>query len=221
MEIKKIALFGATGQTGIEFIQQCKNSPNLEVKAFVRNPEKLKKKLVEIPINLSIVPFQLSEMRSWEQELKDCQYWVSLIGISGIFQARKPNALYENTASMLIKLHEQFKPQNILIVTSGGVVDSPSEPWILKGFLKPLFLNPMYDDMRVMERLITKSSMNFTIIRPPYLTNGPLKQEYRTILDKWFDDDKVLSRKDLAHFIKTAIEKQPQEYQKRIVGVSY
>lgn len=45
MEIKKIALFGATGQTGIEFIQQCKNTPNLEVKAFVRNPEKLKKKL--------------------------------------------------------------------------------------------------------------------------------------------------------------------------------
>ena len=122
---------------------------------------------------------------------------------------------------MLSTLSDKYHPERILVVTSGGVVEAEGEPWILKKVLKPYFLNPMYADMREMERIIAESQMNYTIVRPPYLTNGKMKQDYRIIVDDWFKDDKVLSRKDLAHFLFTNAIKSENLYNRRIVGLSY
>ncbi len=221
MKTLKIALFGATGKTGIEFIKLSRLLEKTEVTAFVRNIDKLNSAFVELPKNLQVVEFDITGNTSWTKELEKCNVWVSIIGISGLFAARNPNQLYTKTANLLIKQAKIFNPSRVIVITSGGVVESPSEPWILKKVLKPFFLNPMYADMRVMEKLILESSMNFTIVRPPYLTNGKLKGEYRIILDDWFNDDKVLSRKDLAHFIIKQCQALDSKFNNRIVGISY
>jgi hypothetical protein len=36
----------------------------------------------------------------------------------------------------------------------GGVVEALNEPWFFKYLFKPIFLNKMYDDMKVMEDII-------------------------------------------------------------------
>lgn len=221
MSFSKIALLGATSKTGIELIKLFSEAANVEVFAFIRNVKKLETELVRLPKNLKIVPFDVRGDRAWMRELSECSIWISIVGISGLLAARKPNKLYENTANLLTQLAIQFNPKRVFVVTSGGVVESPGEPWILKKVLKPYFLNPMYDDMREMEKLILQSSMNFTIVRPPYLTNGKMKGDYRTILDSWFDDDKDLSRKDLAHFLYKQSMVLDEKLSKRIVGISY
>lgn len=221
MSFSKIALLGATSKTGIELIKLFSEAANVEVFAFVRNVKKLETELVRLPKNLKIVPFDVRGDQAWMRELSECSIWISIVGISGLLAARKPNKLYENTANLLTQLAIQFNPKRVFVVTSGGVVESPGEPWILKKVLKPYFLNPMYDDMREMEKLILQSSMNFTIVRPPYLTNGKMKGDYRTILDSWFDDDKDLSRKDLAHFLYKQSMVLDEKLSKRIVGISY
>lgn len=221
MSFSKIALLGATSKTGIELIKLYSEAANVEVFAFVRNVKKLETELVRLPKNLKIIPFDVRGDRAWMRELSECSIWISIVGISGLLAARKPNKLYENTANLLTQLAIQFNPKRVFVVTSGGVVESPGEPWILKKVLKPYFLNPMYDDMREMEKLILQSSMNFTIVRPPYLTNGKMKGDYRTILDSWFDDDKDLSRKDLAHFLYKQSMVLDEKLSKRIVGISY
>ena len=221
MSFSKIALLGATSKTGIELIKLYSEAANVEVFAFVRNVKKLETELVRLPKNLKIIPFDVRGDRAWMRELSECSIWISIVGISGLLAARKPNKLYENTANLLTQLAIQFNPKRVFVVTSGGVVESPGEPWILKKVLKPYFLNPMYDDMREMEKLILQSSMNFTIVRPPYLTNGKMKGDYRTILDSWIDDDKDLSRKDLAHFLYKQSMVLDEKLSKRIVGISY
>lgn len=221
MSFSKIALLGATSKTGIELIKLYSEAANVEVFAFVRNVKKLETELVRLPKNLKIIPFDVRGDRAWMRELSECSIWISIVGISGLLAARKPNKLYENTANLLTQLAIQFNPKRVFVVTSGGVVESPGEPWILKKVLKPYFLNPMYDDMREMEKLVLQSSMNFTIVRPPYLTNGKMKGDYRTILDSWFDDDKDLSRKDLAHFLYKQSMVLDEKLSKRIVGISY
>lgn len=45
----KIALFGATGGTGLEFLRQSKNY-NFDITAVVRSPEKLKDEFPNIKI---------------------------------------------------------------------------------------------------------------------------------------------------------------------------
>lgn len=217
----KIALLGASSKTGVEFIKLSQNHPAVEIYAFVRNPQKLKNELKTLPPNLSIVGFNVSGTNEWETIIEKCAVWVSIVGISGLMAARKPGELYKKTANLLSTLSDKYHPERILVVTSGGVVEAEGEPWILKKVLKPYFLNPMYADMREMERIIAESQMNYTIVRPPYLTNGKMKEDYRIIVDDWFKDDKVLSRKDLAHFLFTNAIKSENLYNRRIVGLSY
>jgi putative NADH-flavin reductase len=221
MKHSKIALLGATSKTGLEFIKLASTDANIEVFAFVRNVEKLKQGLKEIPANLQIVPFDVRGDQAWSKQLAECDVWVSIVGIAGLMAARKPNKLYERTAQLLTQQAALHNPKRVIVVTSGGVVESESEPWILKKVLKPYFLNPMYDDMRVMEKMISTSSMNYTVVRPPYLTNGKMVGSYRVIMDEWFTDDKVLSRKDLAHFLFAQSSELNENFNRRFVGVSY
>ena len=44
----KIAVFGATGQTGLPILKQALSDPDIQLKACVRNPEKLKTQLKDI-----------------------------------------------------------------------------------------------------------------------------------------------------------------------------
>jgi putative NADH-flavin reductase len=210
----KIALFGATGATGIEFINQSENF-GYNITAFVRSPEKLEEKFPK----LKIVKASIDDYDILKKSVVDFDVVISLVGIAGIMQARKPNALYERTAKMLTKITSENNINRLIVVTSGGVVEAQNEPWFFKYLLKPIFLNKMYDDMRVMENIITNSNLNYTIVRPPFLTKGKLTKNYRVILDKWFDDDKDLSRADLAHYLLNCLH--DNNIFKRIVGLSY
>lgn len=221
METSKIALLGATSKTGFEFINLAAAMPNVEIFAFVRNVVKINNQFKVLPRNLRIVQFDVRGDQSWAKILSECDVWVSIVGIAGLLAARNPNQLYEKTAFLLKEMGEAFQPKRVIVVTSGGVVESESEPWILKRVLKPYFLNPMYADMRKMEQILRDSKINYTIVRPPYLTNGKLKGSYRIIMDDWFTDDKVLSRKDLAHFLLNQSIGVDDNFNRRFVGVSY
>lgn len=210
----KIALFGATGGTGIEFITQSQTY-SYDITAFVRSPEKLKEKFP----NLKIVKASIDDYDVLKKEVTDYDVIISLVGISGLLQARKPNALYERTARSLTKLTRENNIKRLIVVTSGGVVEAENEPGFFRYLLKPFFLRKMYEDMRVMENIVMNSNVDYTIIRPPYLTNGKLTRQYRVILDKWFDDDKDLSRADLAHYLLNCLN--DEKISKRIVGISY
>lgn len=210
----KVALFGATGGTGIEFIKQSATQP-IELTAFARNPDKLKEAFPD----LRIVRASIDDADILKQNLAGLDAVVSLVGITGILQARKPNALYERTARNLVRAAQDAQIQRLVVVTSGGIFDAPNEPWFFRYLIKPLFLKKMYEDMKVMESIVSASSLQYTIVRPPYLTNGGLTQQYRTIADRWFDDDKDLSRADLAHYLLNCLA-DPGTYRKAI-GISY
>ncbi|MDX1905461.1 MAG: NAD(P)H-binding protein [Bacteroidia bacterium] len=210
----KVALFGATGGTGIEFIKQSATQ-SIELTAFARNPDKLKEAFPD----LRIVRASIDDADVLKKNLQGFDAVVSLVGIAGILQARKPNALYERTARSLVQAARDAQIQRLVAVTSGGIFDAPNEPWFFRHLIKPLFLKNMYEDMKVMESIITASSLQYTLVRPPQLTNGNLTQQYRTITDTWFDDDKDLSRADLAHYLLNCLN-DPGTYRKAI-GISY
>lgn len=210
----KIALFGATGGTGIEFLSQSENYA-YDITAFVRSPEKLKE---QFP-NLKCIKASIDDLEVLKRELVGFDAIVSLVGISGLLQARKPNAIYERTGKNLTQIATLTNIKRLIIVSSGGVVEAENEPWFFKYLLKPIFLNKMYEDMRVMEHIVTSSNLDYTIVRPPYLTKGKLTKKYRVIVDKWFEDDKDLSRADLAHYLLNCLE--DDKISRRIVGVSY
>ncbi len=52
-----------------------------------------------------------------------------------------------------------------------------------------------------MERIVIASNLDWTIVRPPRLTNGPLTERYQIADNRFPPGKRTLSRADVAHFL--------------------
>ena len=68
--------------------------------------------------------------------------------------------------------------------------------------------------MYKMQLLLEESDLDWTIMWPPRLSNGPLTGTYRIVNDEALKKGSVISRADLAHFMVHNIE-NPEYYKKR------
>ena len=67
-----------------------------------------------------------------------------------------------------------------------------------------------------MEQIVAASNLDWTIVRPPRLTNGPLTARYQ-IADNCFPSGKrTLSRADVAHFLLDELHQRA--HLRQIVG---
>jgi putative NADH-flavin reductase len=89
-----------------------------------------------------------------------------------------------------------------LVALSGSIVSDDGEGLFLRSVLKPLarrtFLRNVCADMRHAEAVITASDLDWTIMRPPALTDGPATGTYRTAIDRGLARGIRVSRADLA-----------------------
>jgi putative NADH-flavin reductase len=69
-----------------------------------------------------------------------------------------------------------------------------------KNILQKL-LKHMYSDLRIMEQLIKESNTEWTIIRPPQLTDGVATGHYRFSVNAFLRNALKISRADVAHFM--------------------
>ena len=76
----------------------------------------------------------------------------------------------------------------------------------------------MLPDMAGMEAEVCQSDLDWTMVRPPRLTNGPARHSYRIADGSLPKDGFLISRADVAHFMIGEAE-NPTHVQ-RIVGVA-
>ena len=57
-------------------------------------------------------------------------------------------------------------------MTAWATKDSPLLSWFNRWIFKPVFVAHISADMERMEDYIEKTDLNYTIVRPPGLTNG-------------------------------------------------
>ncbi|MDX6228228.1 MAG: hypothetical protein QOI76_1618, partial [Frankiales bacterium] len=62
-----------------------------------------------------------------------------------------------------------------------------------------------YADMTRMETTVAASQTQWTIIRAPMLSNGPLTGEYRVAINTHISRPRSISRADLAHYMLTHV----------------
>jgi len=92
--------------------------------------------------------------------------------------------------------------RRLVCVTGIGAGDSRGHG----GFLYdrvffPLLLKSVYADKDLQEALIRAADVDWTIVRPGFLTNGPLTRSYRVLTDLAGVTAGRISRADVAHFI--------------------
>ena len=70
-----------------------------------------------------------------------------------------------------------------------------------------------------MEDLLRDGRLDWTSVRPPRLTNGPLTDTYRTAIDRNVRHGLFISRRDVADLMLTVLQ-QPETV-RHAIGVAY
>ncbi len=140
----------------------------------------------------------------------------SLVGVDAVIQTLGvPSAppqilngtrLFSAATRILVEEMEASAVRRLICVTGFGAGDSRGHGGLLYNAGVCLFLGRVYADKDVQERIIRRSRLDWTIVRPTILTNGPCTQAYRVLVDRRDWTSGFISRADVADFLVTQID---------------
>ena len=206
-----VLIFGATGGTG-----RCLVSQGLahgrQMTALVRNPGALTSENSD----LTIVKGGLSDRNSIASALNGANAVMSVLGNKTGNAFFKPITVISRSLPAIISAMRQSRVDRLLFVTSFGI--NSEMFWLEKVLLRTLFRN-LFADLPAQEKLIEESGLNWTIVRPARLTNGPKTGVYRCGEHIYIHPFTSISRADVADFLwKEAVS---PEHQRKVVTISY
>ena len=106
----------------------------------------------------------------------------------------------------LLRAMKQAGVKRLICVTGIGAGDSRGHGgFFYDRVFYPLVARPIYSDKDRQESLIRASDVDWTIVRPGFLTNGPLTKSYRALTNLTGVTAGWISRADVAHFILTEL----------------
>jgi uncharacterized protein YbjT (DUF2867 family) len=123
-------------------------------------------------------------------------------------ESKSPQALFTGTTlfskatRILIDAMRALDVKRLLAVTGLGAGDSRGRGGFLyDAIVFPLILKRIYDDKDVQEQMIKASGLDWTIVRPGLLTNGPATGKARALIDPKDWRAGSISRADVAEFL--------------------
>lgn len=141
----------------------------------------------------------------------------AIIVTLGTGKNMKTTTLFSDFANLILEVEKEIKTNRpYIFVTGFGAGESQKYVgWFVKLFLK-YFLKDVYADKTKMEEIVSKSELNWIIVRPGRLLDKPLTEKYR-IETKLFKGIKIggINRSDVADFLvkqaenPTALKKYP------------
>ncbi|MBV6657420.1 MAG: SDR family oxidoreductase [Devosiaceae bacterium] len=120
-----------------------------------------------------------------------------------------PVTLFSSATRVLIPAMQQAQVSRLIAVTGFGAGDCASAISPLQRIPFRATLGRAYDDKTVQEELIEKSGLDWMLVRPGVLTNGPRSGRYKAIMEPSRWRNGIISRADVADFIKDHIEDEP------------
>jgi putative NADH-flavin reductase len=194
-----IVIFGATGATGRCLVEQALSQGH-NVRAFARNPLAFPTRHA----NLSIVAGDVSHPENVEEAVASQDAVLCAIGghdrlrvaLSG--HPRQP-ALCTTGTRNILEAMKKSGVTRLICLSAWGIGDSKDRvPVVFKSIIFPLLMKEEYEDKEAQEQLIEQSSIDWTIIRPTRLTNGPRTGSYRMKSALEFSLRSSISRADVA-----------------------
>jgi putative NADH-flavin reductase len=113
----------------------------------------------------------------------------------------KPVTLFSKATQVLLPPMQKAGVKKLVAVTGFGAGDSNASINLLQRLPFKLLLGRAYDDKSIQERLIEQSDLDWLIVRPGVLTNGPASGKYRVLHEQNELRNGIVSRADVADFI--------------------
>ncbi|MBX6383608.1 MAG: SDR family oxidoreductase [Microbispora sp.] len=214
----KLTVFGATGGTGTQVVAQALDAGH-EVVAVVRDPSRL-----VIPgaagrggpaapdtASLAVVQADVMDPDAITPALEGADAAVSALGPRRAQAGREGGrdraiTVCSDGIRSIIRAMDKTGVRRLVAVSANGAFVADGDGLVARLVGKPILqrlLRDAFADVRQMEDEIRASETDWTIIRPPRLTNGPRRGRYRTAVDGHAGTR--ISRADLADAILTAL----------------
>ena len=167
----KLVVLGATGATGVEVIRHATERGH-SITAFVRAPDRL----AAVKQQIAIKKGDLLDSSQLAQAIKSHDAVISTFG-PRLPVAKADANLLQRFATALTRAMEKTGVRRVVVESVAFLFrDSIIPPAYLLG--KVLFPS-IVADSAAMERIFFESGVDWTMVRPPELTNKPYTGKYR------------------------------------------
>ena len=204
----RLFLLGATGGTGRELVDQALRR-QYRMTAYVRTPHKLAPR-----DRLTVVQGDLLNVQAVTDALAGHDAVLSAVGPPGPGQT----TIMRDSAKATVMAMKSAGVRRLLIL---GVAMLFDDAGILARLLRKIILRNIANDAGAMELVVRRSGLDWTIVRPPRLMNGPLTGRY-AIADGCLPNGAGraarISRADVAHFLLDEAERPA--HVGRVVGIA-
>ena len=147
------------------------------------------------------------EMARVKRALTGVDVVIQSLGVSaGPEIILKPTRFFSKATRVLVTAMEEAQVKRLICVTGFGAGDSRGRGGFLYSAAFHLLLGRVYDDKDVQERIVRRSKLDWVIVRPVILTDGPKTNAYRALVDPRGWTCGFISRADVADFLVKQID---------------
>lgn len=194
-----LLVFGASGATGRQVVAQGLERGHA-ITAFVRTPGKL---TITHP-QLKTVQGDVGDAAAVSNAIKGHDAVVSTLGVGAPL---KHDPVVVDGVRHILRAMSNWGVRRVIYMSFIGVRDSRSAAGFVVRYIARWPLRNEIHDHETKEGLVMNSALDWTIVRPPTLTNGPRTGNYRIGADIVANSIlPTISRADVAHCILQELE---------------
>lgn len=189
----KLLVIGGSGTLGREVLMRGVRSAHA-VTTLVRRPDRFP------PIDgIVIIAGDVLDSASVDAAVADQEVVISVLGTP---LSRKPTTLLSDGTRNVVEAMKRKGVNRLLCVTGIGAGDSRGHGgWLYDHVVQPFLLREIYRDKTRQESIVRESGLQWVIVRPAQLTDGPATDHYRVLTELDGVAARRISRADTAEFL--------------------
>jgi putative NADH-flavin reductase len=209
-EEMNIAIFGGTGRVGRLLIERALQEGHT-VTALARTPDKLRDLAGS---NLQIVEGNVLNSDAVNQTLQGSEAVISALSTDG-------GTTLSQSIPLIIEAMIRLEIKRIVAIGTAGVLNSRTEPGLLRyqSSESRRTLTRASEEHHTVWHLLEGSALDWTLICPTYLPDGPSEGGYRVESSYLPEDGKRITTGDTAAFAYSQLSSE--QYLRSRVGIAY
>jgi putative NADH-flavin reductase len=196
MASRNLLVLGATGGTGRSFVEHAV-AAGFGVTVLVRNPDKA-------PSGVRVVTGDLvDDSAVLHAAVAGHDAVISTLGVGQSFKSRH---LISRSVPALVAAMRQHRVHRLVFTSAFGVGATRQDTPLLPRLFIATLLRDIYKDKQAGEQAILTSDLDWTIVYPVGLTDGPRTGRYRVGEHLSLRGFPRISRSDVAEFLLRQVE---------------
>ena len=197
----KIAIFGASGATGLLLTQRCLNAGHF-VTALLRHPDSF-----PLRNSVQVVHGSAFEPADVLQTVAGADAVLSALGARSLGKEE----VLERAVPVIVRAMQQENVRRIIVLGSAGaktdaLYRQPVLRWIVENLVYTTIMKWPVASQRSQYKTLKESDLDWTMVMPPFLTNGRGRGRWRIDTDALPRNATRIAREDVAIFMMQQLD---------------